>query len=162
MSAGQKQPWWETLRPSAGGDMIVGVVGPNAHGVAVGKQIQQYVDSTLGAVTPADEVTIEQRLAELEAALKTALPKLDPTRAAQAPDQVAALKDELTKTGDGDVPSGKAIVRVGNWLLDNVPDIAGAITGLFTTPAVGKVVGKAGDAAIDWARSRFGQANPAP
>ncbi|HLZ06976.1 MAG TPA: hypothetical protein VKT80_00150 [Chloroflexota bacterium] len=161
MSLDKKQPWWEKLPPSAGGDVIVGVVGANARGVAVGKQIQQNVDSSLGPMTHADEATIEQRLAELEKAVQAALPKLDPGRAARAPDQLAALKDELTKTGDGEVPSGTAIVRVGNWLLDNIPDIAGAVTGLFTTPAVGKIVGKAGDVAVDWARNRFGQTEPA-
>jgi hypothetical protein len=156
MSASKQRPWWETLQPQAGGDVIVGIVGRGAHGVAIGKQIQQWVDSSLGPVTPSDKETIEQHLTDLTKQLDTILPKLDPARAAVAPIQLQALKDELSKTGDADIPSGSAIVRVGNWLLDNIPDIAGAVAGLFTTPAVGKVVGKAGDAAISWARQRFG------
>src|SRR5207253_2796200 len=154
--------WWETLQPQAGGDVIVGIVGRGAHGVAIGKQIQQWVDSSLGPMTPSDEATIQQRLTDLSKALDATLPKLDPARAAVAPIQLQALKDELAKTGDADVPSGSAIVRVGNWLLDNIPDIAGAIASLFTTPAVGKVVGKAGDAAISWARERFGATPNSP
>src|SRR5262249_42730211 len=148
MSAGKQRPWWETLQPQAGGDVIVGIVGRDAHGVAIGKQIQQWVDSSLGPVTPSDEETIERRLAELSKAVDAALPKLDPSRAAVAPIQLQALKDELTKTGKADIPSGSAIVRVGNWLLDNIPDIADAVASVFATPAVGKVVGKAGEAAI--------------
>jgi hypothetical protein len=65
------------------------------------------------------------------------------------------LAGELTKTGDGEQPSASTITQIGNWLLDNLPPIAEALTGLFATPAVGRVIGRAGDAAVTWARQRF-------
>jgi hypothetical protein len=162
MSTAKKQPWWETLQAHGGGDVIVGVVGRDAHGVAVGKNIQQWVDSGLGPVTPSDKETIQQQLSEVTTALNQLLPRLDPARAAVAPIQLETLKEEISKTGDAEVPSGSAIVRAGDWLLDNLPDIAEAVTSLFATPAVGKVVGKAGDVVVSWARRRFGASGAAP
>jgi hypothetical protein len=42
-------------------------------------------------------------------------------------------------------------------LLDSVPQIAEVLTSLFATPAVGKVVGKAGEVAVGWVKQRFGK-----
>ena len=41
-------------------------------------------------------------------------------------------------------------------LLDSVPQIADALAALFATPAVGRVVGVAGEAAVTWVKRRFG------
>jgi hypothetical protein len=68
------------------------------------------------------------------------------------------LEGELTKTEEGQSPSASAITQIGDWLLGNVPSVAEALASLFATPAVGKVVGKAGEAAVEWVRARFGGA----
>jgi len=64
---------------------------------------------------------------------------------------------ELSKTDKDETPSASTITQVGDWLLDNIPSIAESLTSLFATPAVGKIVGKAGEAAIKWVRQRFGK-----
>jgi len=45
---------------------------------------------------------------------------------------------------------------MGDWLLDNLPAIGEALGTLFALPAVGRVVGKAGEAAVKWVQQRFG------
>jgi hypothetical protein len=71
--------------------------------------------------------------------------------------QLKLLQGELAKTGEGETPSASTITQVGDWLLDNVPQIAEILTGLFATPAVGRVVGKAGKVAVEWVKKRFGR-----
>lgn len=66
------------------------------------------------------------------------------------------LEKEITKK---DEPPDESIIKVaGNWLLDNIPEIAGALTDLFVNPVVGKVVQGAGRVASDWVKQRFGKA----
>jgi hypothetical protein len=45
---------------------------------------------------------------------------------------------------------------MGDLLLDSVPQITNAMANLFATPAVGRVVGKAGETAVTWVKRRFG------
>jgi len=71
--------------------------------------------------------------------------------------QLKLLQGELTKIDKDETPSASTITQVGDWLLDNIPSIAETLTGFFATPAVGKVVGKAGEAAIKWVKQRFGK-----
>ena len=44
---------------------------------------------------------------------------------------------------------------MGDWLLDNLPAIGEALGALFALPAVGRVVGKAGEGAVKWVTQRF-------
>jgi len=156
MAQENEKPWWSELPSEVGGDVIVANVGAGAQGVAVGKNLAGISQFTQGAPTPDDKHIIEQRMAEVEAALAKVRDQLDPTKAAMADFQMKLLRGELVKTDENETPSASTITQVGDWLLDNLPDIAEAVVGLFATPAVGKVVGKAGDAAIKWARRRFG------
>jgi hypothetical protein len=154
-------PWWESLPPTAGGDNIIAVIGNDATGVAVGHHISQQVRASLGPPTPTDKEEIESRLAAVLAALDSASAKVAAPTRETAKIQLEVLGGELTKTGEHEVPNGNTITKLGGWLLDNVPDIAEALTSLFATPAVGRVVGRAGDAAITWVRGRFGQRSAA-
>lgn len=152
--AQNKKAWWDELLPNVGGDVIVGKVGAGAKNVAIGKNIQQTIESTLGAITPNDRQVIDQRLAAVNAALEKS--KLDSKTASMAEFQIKLLGAELQKTKENETPSASTITQVGDWLLDNVPQIAETVVGLFATPAAGKVVGKAGEIAIKWAKQRFG------
>jgi hypothetical protein len=152
--------WWDQLPVHTGGDVIIGQVGSGARNVAVGKNITQAIYDVLGAPTPEDKQVIDQRFADVAAALQQAHADLNPAVAEMGQFQLKLLQGELTKTDEADTPSASVITQIGNWLLDNVPQIAEALTGLFTTPAVGKIVGKAGDAAVAWVRDRFGQGQP--
>ncbi len=136
--------------------MIVGKVGADASGVAIGKNIAQTIHSMLGAPTPADKHIIEEKFAELDEAISKLKGQVDDTTLEMAAFQAKLLKGELTKTADEEEPSASTITQVGDWLLDSLPDIAEVVVSLFASPAVGKVVGKAGDIAVKWVKERFG------
>jgi hypothetical protein len=158
MTKEEARPWWDALPREVQGDVIVGDVSAAAEGVAIGKNIRQQIRKTLGVPGPGDRLTIDEEIAALRAELNQLAVQLDETTARMAEFQLELLKGELTKTDPGDTPSANTITQVGDWLLDNVPDIAELLAGFFATPAVGKVVGKAGGEAIAWARSRFSRA----
>lgn len=155
MSKTQERPWWEDVSIQSGGDVIVGQVGTGAKGVAIGKN--QAVYGTLGEPVPGDKQVIEKRFAEVTAALQKLQGQLDANTAKMAEFQLKLLQGELTKTDKDETPSASTITQVGDWLLDNIPSIAESLTSLFATPAVGKIVGKAGEAAIKWVKQRFGK-----
>ncbi|MBI5304218.1 MAG: hypothetical protein HY868_18950 [Chloroflexi bacterium] len=151
--------WWDDLPKAVGGDAIIANIGAGAHGVAVGKNIQQTLIATLGAPTPGDKEIIEKKFAELSDSVGKLGSQVDVNTKKMAEFQVKLLQGELTKTGEKETPSASTITQVGDWLLDNVPQIAETVVGLFATPAVGKVVGKAGEIAINWAKDRLGKAS---
>ncbi len=154
----EKQPWWEFLPPQAGGDVIIAQIGAGASGVAVGKGITQTIMTALGPIQPDDKIIIEQQFAQVIAALQQSKTSSNPQTAAMAEFQLQLLKGELTKIGDDEVPSASTMTQVGDWLLNNVPEMAELLASLFATPAVGKVVGKAGSIAVEWVRRRFSAA----
>lgn len=158
MAKNTDMPWWDKLPSNIGGDAIIANVGAGAQNVAVGKNIQQTVISTLGAPTPNDKQLIEQKFAELNSTLAKQ-PQVPPDTKKMAEFQIKLLQGELTKTDPKETPSASTITQVGDWLLDNVPSIAETVIGLFASPPVGKVVGKAGELAIKWAKTRLGNAN---
>lgn len=158
MTGPQPSHWWNQVPANIGGDVIVADIGAGATGVAVGKNISQTVYGVLGAAQPNDKQVVEQKIAEVSTALHGLQADVDVQKAAMAEFQLKVLGGELAKTGEKETPSANTIIQIGDWLLDNVPEIAGAITSLFATPAVGRVVGKAGEAAVAWLKKRFGKA----
>ena len=156
---GKKQDWWDNIPAQIGGDVIIGQVGAGATGVAIGKNIAQTVYDVLGEPTPDDKQVIEQKLSEATATVQGLQEQLDAQTAAIAEFQLKLLQGELTKTEEGETPSASTITQVGDWLLDNVPQTAEILTSLFATPAVGRVVGKAGEVAVEWVKKRFGRSD---
>ena len=53
-------------------------------------------------------------------------------------------------------PDGSMIKVAGEWLLKNVPEVAGTLTSLFASPIIGKVVEASGEIAAQWVKDRFG------
>jgi hypothetical protein len=157
MSEKEEQDWWNDIPAQIGGDVIIGRVGAGATGVAVGKNITQTVYDVLGEPTPDDKQIIEQKLSGAMTTVQGLQEQLDAQTAAIAEFQLKLLQGELTKTEEGETPSASTITHVGDWLLDNVPQIAEILTSLFATPAVGRVVGKAGEVAVEWVKKRFGR-----
>ena len=155
----EEQHWWENIPAQIGGDVIIGEVGAGATGVAIGKNITQTVYDVLGAPTPDDRQIIGQKLSEAMTTVQGFQEQLDAQTAAIAEFQLKLLQGELTKTEEGETPSASTITQVGDWLLDNVPQIAEILTSLFATPAVGRVVGKAGEVAVSWVKKRFGRSD---
>jgi hypothetical protein len=111
----------------------------------------------LGEPAPDDKQVIEQKLSEATTAVQELREQLDAATAAMAEFQLKLLQGELTKTEEGETPSASTITQVGDWLLDNVPQMAEILTSLFATPAVGRVVGKAGEVAVEWVKKRLGR-----
>ncbi|RMG63485.1 MAG: hypothetical protein D6709_08160 [Chloroflexi bacterium] len=70
--------------------------------------------------------------------------------------QLKLLQGELTRADEGVKPDSATIIEAAGWLLDNAPQAAGALRALFALPAVGRVMSKAGAAALLWVRQRFG------
>jgi hypothetical protein len=129
----------------------LGDVGPGAQ-VAIGEQIEQTVVQAPAELTDDERTEIEQLLAEL----KRQLGELDlPERKKHvAQDLVEELETELTRTDAP--PNANTLQYAGDWLLRNIPALAGTLSGLFVHPVVGKVVEAAGDLATGWIRMRFG------
>lgn len=157
LPAARPPPWWDAI-PERRGDVYNVQVGAGASGVAVGSNITQILHATLGASAPEDGAAIEARLAEVTAALVALGARLDGSLVESASFQLELLGGELTKPKGGDAPSANTITRVGDWLLERVPELHTALAGLFASPAVGRVVGRAGEAAVRWVKDRFGTA----
>ena len=154
------KPWWEQVPKAIGtanasdttGDVIITVVGAGAKNVAAGKNITQTVTEMLGPPAPDDRTQIEQGFAKLLDAL--ARLQLDEAAADRAKTRIQILQEELGKADDN-VPNASTISRMGDWLLDNLPAIGEALGALFALPAVGRVVGKAGEGTVKWVTQRL-------
>ncbi len=114
------------------------------------------VSVNVGSPAPDDRKTIEEKFTQLNALLQQMSGTLDATKLQMAQFQLPLLQDELMKTAANEQPSASTITRIGEWLLTNLPEIQGALLGLFTTPAVRQVVDKAGGSATEWWKKRFG------
>ena len=149
-SASSVEPWWDSLQSAgllaARGDVIVANIS-NSSTVAAGKNITL----NLGASAPDDKQVIATNLASAAGSITGNSPQAQIARL-----QLKLLQAELTKVEEGLTPDGATIIETADWLLDNAPQIAGALRALFALPAVGRVMSKAGDAALLWARQRFG------
>lgn len=164
MSTVNEQNWWDKLPDAIAefggsevdGDVTIAVVGAGAKNVAVGKGITQIVTESLGEPTPDDKQIIAESLAGVKSALQDLQGQIDPVTWVRADDRLPLLEGELTKIAEDETPSGKTIITVGDWLLDHVPEMKGALGRLFATSAVGRVVGRAGETAVHWIRERFG------
>jgi hypothetical protein len=138
------------------GDKIethIGAIGPGAQTV-IGKQRQvtQTMTQRERDLSPVDRAEIELLMAQLREALAQADAPEGKKSAGQ--EFVGQLEAELTKTGE--IPDGNMIKLAGDWLLKNVPTLAGALASVFLNPIVGKVVEAAGDVAAGWVKQRFG------
>jgi hypothetical protein len=146
-------------RPGVGaaqvsGDMIVANIGAGAQGVVVGKHIQQTITADSAAGQDADRQAIELLLAQLEREL--AASPLDAATKMMADFQLRLLAGELGKSGERASPSASTTRQVGDWLLDNLPGLKGALTALFSAPATLRALRRA-DAPLDaWLQRRFG------
>ncbi|GAB4537289.1 MAG: hypothetical protein Kow0063_23820 [Anaerolineae bacterium] len=159
--------WWDNLPDTIGdfgagdigGDVIIASIGAGAQNVAVGKNITQTIYETLGQPTAADRQIITEQLAQVKMALQKSEAEIGDSAARMASGLLAQIERELLKTGGDETPDAAIITQMGDLLLDSVPQLSEALARLFATPAVGRVAGKAGEAAVTWIKRRFG-ANP--
>ncbi|HYO36009.1 MAG TPA: hypothetical protein VER97_08040 [Geodermatophilus sp.] len=136
--------------------------GTSGHQVSVGGSVPgQFVVGDRNKLThietshQAPAVT-EADLADLRRAVEEVKAKI---RADASPEQQdAALErvDELEQAVVAEEPDLTTLQYVRNWFVKNLPQLAGAVTGLVVHPVVGKVVEAAGDLAASQFRQLFG------
>jgi len=111
-----------------------------------------HVETRLATDLSAAQVSEVQRLIE-QLREQLAQAEIPETKKIVGQEYIQQLGDELVKTADRPDPS---IIKVaGEWLLKNVPTLAGTLTSVFLNPIVGKVVAAAGDIAAEWVKARF-------
>ena len=131
------------------------ITGTVSGQVAVGKgnTQQQTVVGARPEVTAADLAALTQVLADLKARVAAEVP---PEQQAAALERVGELEQAVT----AQEPTGKTLTKmeyVRDWFTDNLPKLAGAVTGIVTHPIVGKLVESAGEGLVAEFRRRFGQ-----
>jgi CHAT domain-containing protein len=159
----QKVNWWQDLPQTmgdfnagdVGGDVIIASVGAGARNVAIGKNITQAVYETLGQPAQDDRQVIEAELSQTRTALARLAGQMGEGAATMAEGIFGRMEGELLKSGPDETPDADVITQMGDLLLNSVPHVAEILASLFAAPAVGRVVGKAGAAAVSWVRERF-------
>jgi len=119
--------------------------------IAIGENITQTQSiQTAGAqVTEADLETLHSLIADLKekiASIETA------EKQATALEKVSELEEAIT----AEKPDISTMEYVRNWFVKNVPQLAGAVTGLVVNPIVGKLVEAAGETVAHEFKRRFG------
>ena len=141
--------------PARPGDAYTSTITGNVSGqVAVGhgNTQSQTVTGARPEPTAADLAALQQALDALKARIAAEAP---PAQQAAALERVGELEQAITTAE----PTGKTLTRleyVRDWFADNLPKLAGAVTGIVTHPVVGKLVESAGEGLVAEFR-RFGQ-----
>jgi hypothetical protein len=137
------------------GDKIeaqVSAVGSGGQ-VAIGKEIRQSIVEAPVDLTAAERVELDGLLVQLRHQLAES--DIPENKKAVGQEFARQLEKELTRT---DKPPDSSVIKVaGKWLLENIPALTGALTSLFLSPVVGKIVEAAGDIAADWVKEQFGR-----
>ena len=100
-------------------------------------------------VTEAELATLRSLIEELKAQVALNAPA---EKQAIALDKTAELEEALL----AEEPDVTTMEYVRNWFVKDVPQLAGAITGLVVNPIVGKLVEAAGDTFVHEFKRRFG------
>jgi hypothetical protein len=112
---------------------------------------------TMTGLTAAELAQVQNLANALKDAVETQ--GLSDDEKTEAKIMAARLEKELTVKDRK--PDGSKLKATAQWLLEYGGKIAGAVTGIFVSPIVGKVVEAAGDLAAGWFKEQFGGAKPA-
>lgn len=128
--------------------------GMSIQGNIQAQNVGQYIDIQGSNVMYTISTAEREAVAEAVEMLRQELyaHDLPPEALAAAENDVNTLKKELSQA---EKPDGEAIKKAGDGLLEKVPGLVGALTSLFASPVVGKVVEVAGKVAIEWVKMRF-------
>ncbi len=130
-----------------GGIYIEGVSGQ----VAIGNQnvMTQNIRTEAAAVSAMELETLQKMFDSLKAQIAQSAP-------AETKDKALEKTAELEEAIHADKPDLTTMEYVKNWFVKNLPQLAGAVTGLVVNPIVGKLVAVAGEALADEFKRRFG------
>ena len=119
--------------------------------IAIGENITQTqtVQAASAHVTEADLQTLRDLIADLKAQIASTVPA---DTQATALEKVSELEEAVTAKK----PDVSTMEYVKNWFVKNIPQLAGAVTGLVVNPIVGKLVEAAGETVAHEFKRRFG------
>ena len=130
------------------GNIQIGAISGGQVAVATGN-IQQ-VNAARPAVTEAELADLKQAFAALKAQVEA---QAAPDKKQPALDRVDELEEAITARE----PDLGTLGYVKRWFARNLPQLAGAVTGVIIHPIVGKLVEAAGDALAAEFRRMIGQ-----
>lgn len=129
----------------------VSIGGDVSGQVAVGNHINQT--QSIHAAVPNLTEGEFQTLSELFESLKQQVSSEAPVEKKEpALERVVELEEAITAKE----PDISTMEYVKNWFIRNVPQLAGAVTGLVVNPIVGKLVEAAGETIAHEFKRRFG------
>lgn len=140
----------ENMPPSQGGNTTVGYIGSARGHAAIGSNITQIGD-ILGKPQPGDTQEVAKAVEQLRTEFQKLAPQLNEGKRAVAEDKINTIEQQLKKK-DG-APSGDLIRAAGDWLVDNVPSLGGALLSTFIPEPVGRILLNAGIATIEWVKN---------
>jgi hypothetical protein len=112
---------------------------------------------TVSGLTAAELAQVQSLVNALKDAVEAqGLPDDEKTEA-----KIMADRVEKELTAKDRKPDGGKLKAAALWLLEYGGKIAGAVTSIFVSPIVGKVVEAAGDLAAGWVKDQFGGTKPA-
>lgn len=131
---------------------VVQDVGESAQVTVAGAQT-----ITMSGLTAAELAQVQNLVHALKDAVETQ--GLSDDEKTEAKIIAGRLEKELTVKDRK--PDGSKLKAAAQWLLEYGGKIAGAVTSIFVSPIVGKVVEAAGDLTASWFKEKFGGAKPA-
>jgi hypothetical protein len=126
------------------------ISGPVSGQIAIGRGINQMhmIGLARPEVTQADLTELRRVLADVKARLES---DAVPEKKSAALERMAELEEAVTAKR----PDLTTMEYVKRWFARNLPELAGAVTGVIVHPIVGKLVEAAGDGLVAEFRRRF-------
>ena len=134
--------------PKSAHGIQVTVGGDVSGQVAAGENIVQ-MSTTPREVSEAEAEEFRQLLATLRSKIET---EAQPEKKDAALERVGELEQAIAEKK----PDLSTMEYVKNWLVKNLPGLAGTVTSVVVHPIVGKLVEAGGDALVEEFRRRFG------
>jgi hypothetical protein len=146
MSAKNKPP--KKTQPAS---ININMTGNIPGQLAVGENIQQkqHIQAVAGALTKLEQET-------LFALLETLKQKVASEAPLEQKDTALEKVTQLEETLHTNEPDVSTMGHVKDWFVQNIPQLAGAVTGLIVNPLVGKLVEAAGETVAQDFKRRFG------
>lgn len=138
-------------KPKSNHQTEVLIEGDVSGQVAIGNNIKQkqIIKKMSTEVSSADLEALHKLIEALKEQISTSAP---PDQQEKALERVSELEEAIT----AEEPDLTTMEYVKNWFGKNLPQLAGAVTGLVVNPIVGKLVEAAGETIAHEFKQRFG------
>jgi len=138
-------------KPKSNGKNEVVIEGDISGQVAIGNNInqQQTIHKQKPEISLAELEVLKKLFVELRGLVATSA---TPDHKEKALEKVSELEEAIT----AQKPDITTMEYVKNWFGKNLPQLAGAVTGLVVNPIVGKLVEAAGETVAHEFKRRFG------